>query len=483
MYNWGYEKSWGRFFLGEVLNVKIRWIRLSLVAILIIAVVFIGVKGFQRHQFTKSRNKVIVQMDKLMEEKNGSDFRKSDEKENGIQVISYIPTTATKKDNNTIQKEMKMATDKEKKMLKDKEGILFYTFQKQKTAKNAISYKVEQYVYLKEGQTKLALSNEKDICTNLVTDEETGALLTIGNVLVKSDEAKLAIKTLLEQEIIKSGKIPLKDIGNLGEVKSPAKWNDTNFGLTNSELILPINVPGYPEIKVVKLKLADIASYVNKRYLPDEIQIPATPKAKAGKKIALTFDDGPSPAVTPKVLATLKRYNAKATFYVLGSQVLANPGLVKQELDEGHQVGSHSWDHPQLTKLPKKEVYDQILKTQKVVYDQTGYFPTTMRPPYGAVNKEVAEEIGIPIVQWSVDTEDWKIRNPKAVTMKVMANASDGAIVLMHDIHPTTGESLDKTLKLLKKQGYQFVTVNELFSEKLKIGKQYFDASESRMVE
>ncbi|EFR98127.1 polysaccharide deacetylase family protein, partial [Listeria ivanovii FSL F6-596] len=90
--------------------------------------------------------------------------------------------------------------------------------------------------------------------------------------------------------------------------------------------------------------------------------------------------------------------------------------------------------------------------------------------------------IGIPIIQWSVDTEDWKIRNPKSVTMKVLANASDGAIVLMHDIHPTTGDSLEKTLKLLKKQGYQFVTVNELFSEKLKIGKQYFDESESRMV-
>lgn len=461
---------------------KIRWLRFLVAAILIIVVVFVGVKGYQKYQYMKSRNKVIAQMDKQMEEKNGSDFRRLDKTEDGIEIISYIPKTVKKEDNKTIQNEMEKATNLEKNKLKDKEGILFYTYHKQTLAKNAISYKVEQYEYVKTGSTQLTLENEKDICTNLVTDADTGALLTLGNVLIKNDETKLDVKTMLEQEIIKSGEIPLKDIGNLGEVKSLVDWDDTNFGLTSTELILPIEIPGYPKIKQVKLKLADIASDVNKRYLPDDIRIPATPKAKSGKKIALTFDDGPSPSVTPKVLATLKRYNAKATFFVLGSRVIANPGLVKQELDAGHQVGSHSWDHPQLTKLSKKEVYDQILKTQKVVFDQTGYFPTTMRPPYGAVNKEVAEEIGIPIIQWSVDTEDWKIRNPKSVTMKVLANASDGAIVLMHDIHPTTGDSLEKTLKLLKKQGYQFVTVNELFSEKLKIGKQYFDESESRMV-
>lgn len=464
---------------------KKRWIRISLVAILIIAVVFIGVKGFQRYQFSKSRNKVIMQMDRLMKDQSGSDFHRLDKKENGVEIISYIPKTTTKKDNITVQKEVNKAADLERKKLdneKDKEGIIFYTFQKQKLAENVVSYKIEQHEYVKEGQTKLTLKSKKDVCQNIVTDAETGDLLTLGEVLLKSNDTKFNIKTAVEQELIKSGDIPLKDIGNLGEIKGITNWEETNFGLTDTDLILPINVPGYPKLKKVNLKLADIASYVNKKYIPAGVEIPSAQKAVSGKKIALTFDDGPSQTVTPKVLATLKRYNAKATFFVLGSRVLENPDLVKQELDEGHQVGSHSWDHPQLTKLSNKEVYDQILKTQKVVFDQTGYFPTTMRPPYGAINKEVAEEIGIPIVQWSVDTEDWKIKNPKAVTKKVMANASDGAIVLMHDIHPTTGDSLDKTLKLLKKQGYQFVTVNELYNEKLKIGKQYFDANDSRMV-
>ncbi|HEM1562863.1 TPA: peptidoglycan N-acetylglucosamine deacetylase PdgA, partial [Listeria monocytogenes] len=297
-----------------------------------------------------------------------------------------------------------------------------------------------------------------------------------------SNQTKLNLKTAVEEELIKTGGFSLKDVGNLGEIKSLVKWNQTDFEITNSELILPVKIPGAPEPNKVKVKLADIASSVNKRYLPSSVKVPEVPKAKTNKRIALTFDDGPSASVTPGVLDTLKRHNVKATFFVLGSSVIQNPGLVKRELEEGHQVGSHSWDHPQLTKQSTQEVYNQILKTQKAVFDQTGYFPTTMRPPYGAVNKQVAEEIGLPIIQWSVDTEDWKNKNAGIVTKKVLAGATDGAIVLMHDIHKTTAASLDATLTKLKNQGYEFVTIDELYGEKLQIGKQYFDKTDSRMV-
>ncbi|WP_085643334.1 peptidoglycan N-acetylglucosamine deacetylase PgdA [Listeria monocytogenes] len=464
---------------------KIRWIRLSLVAVLIIAVVFVGVIGFQKYQFSKSRNKVIMQMDRLMKDQDGGNFRRLDKKENGVEIISYIPKTTEKKDNEIIQKEIEKAADAEvKKLNRDKEtqGIIFYTYQKHRMAEQAISYKAVQSEYVKEGRTKFVLKDKKDICKNIVTDAETGALLTLGEVLIKSDQTKLNLKTAVEEELIKTGDFSLKDVGNLGKIKSLVKWNQTDFEITNSELILPVEIPGAPEPRKVKVKLADIASSVNKRYLPSSVKVPEVPKAKTNKRIALTFDDGPSASVTPGVLDTLKRYNVKATFFVLGSSVIQNPGLVKRELEEGHQVGSHSWDHPQLTKQSTQEVYNQILKTQKAVFDQTGYFPTTMRPPYGAVNKQVAEEIGLPIIQWSVDTEDWKYKNAGVVTQKVLAGATDGAIVLMHDIHKTTAASLDATLTKLKNQGYEFVTIDELYGEKLQIGKQYFDKTDSRMV-
>ncbi|MBC1968329.1 polysaccharide deacetylase family protein [Listeria marthii] len=464
---------------------KIRWIRISLVTILIIAVVFVGVIGFQKYQFSKSRNKVIMQMDRLMKDQDGGNFRRLDKKENGVEIISYIPKTTEKKDNEIIQKEIEKATDAEVKKLKrdnEKQGIIFYTYQKQKMAEQAVSYKAVQSEYVKEGKTKFVLKEKKDICKNIVTDAETGALLTLGEVLIKNDETKLNVKSAVEQELIKTGDYSLKDVGNLGNIKSLVKWDQTDFEITDSELILPIEVPGASEPKKVNVQLADIANSVNKRYLPSSVKVPEVPKAKTNKRIALTFDDGPSAAVTPQVLDTLKRYDVKATFFVLGSSVVQNPGLVKRELAEGHQVGSHSWDHPQLTKLSTQEVYNQILQTQKVVFDQTGYFPTTMRPPYGAVNKEVAEAIGLPIIQWSVDTEDWKNKNAGVVTQRVLAGATDGAIVLMHDIHKTTAASLDATLQQLKSQGYEFVTIDELYGEKLQIGKQYFDKTESRMV-
>ncbi|ARM72057.1 polysaccharide deacetylase [Listeria monocytogenes] len=420
-----------------------------------------------------------------MKDQDGGNFRRLDKKENGVEIISYIPKTTEKKDNEIIQKEIEKAADAEvKKLNRDKEtqGIIFYTYQKHRMAEQAISYKAVQSEYVKEGRTKFVLKDKKDICKNIVTDAETGALLTLGEVLIKSDQTKLNLKTAVEEELIKTGDFSLKDVGNLGKIKSLVKWNQTDFEITNSELILPVEIPGAPEPRKVKVKLADIASSVNKRYLPSSVKVPEVPKAKTNKRIALTFDDGPSASVTPGVLDTLKRYNVKATFFVLGSSVIQNPGLVKRELEEGHQVGSHSWDHPQLTKQSTQEVYNQILKTQKAVFDQTGYFPTTMRPPYGAVNKQVAEEIGLPIIQWSVDTEDWKYKNAGVVTQKVLAGATDGAIVLMHDIHKTTAASLDATLTKLKNQGYEFVTIDELYGEKLQIGKQYFDKTDSRMV-
>lgn len=331
-------------------------------------------------------------MDRLMKDQDGGNFRRLDKKENGVEIISYIPKTTEKKDNEIIQKEIEKATDAEvKKLNRDKEtqGIIFYTYQKHRMAEQAISYKAVQSEYVKEGRTKFVLKDKKDICKNIVTDAETGALLTLGEVLIKSNQTKLNLKTAVEEELIKTGGFSLKDVGNLGEIKSLVKWNQTDFEITNSELILPVKIPGAPEPNKVKVKLADIASSVNKRYLPSSVKVPEVPKAKTNKRIALTFDDGPSASVTPGVLDTLKRHNVKATFFVLGSSVIQNPGLVKRELEEGHQVGSHSWDHPQLTKQSTQEVYNQILKTQKAVFDQTGYFPTTMRPPYGAVNKQV----------------------------------------------------------------------------------------------
>lgn len=182
----------------------------------------------------------------------------------------------------------------------------------------------------------------------------------------------------------------------------------------------------------------------------------------AGKLIALTFDDGPHITRTPRVLDVLKKYNAKATFFVLGEQVQQYPGILQRISAEGHEIGSHTWDHSFLPKLGPVEMMRQIYKTSEVIAKTAGKKPTVLRPPYGASNDQLESLLDVPIVNWSVDTLDWKHSNSQSVLRIVKRDARPGSIILMHDIQQATVEALDEILLYLKSQDYQCVTVSEL---------------------
>ncbi|MEC1180136.1 polysaccharide deacetylase family protein [Metasolibacillus meyeri] len=183
------------------------------------------------------------------------------------------------------------------------------------------------------------------------------------------------------------------------------------------------------------------------------------------KRIALTFDDGPHPTVTKQILATLKKYDAKATFFVTGHRVNKSPKVLKEVYEAGHEIGNHTWNHPKLTQIEVKQVNAQINDTNKIVKSIIGEEPTLFRPPYGAYNKEILSSLSVPLVMWSVDTLDWQHRTPSK-TLKAVQNGSyNGSIILMHDIHQTTADALDGVLSYLSKQGYEFVTVSELIAQ------------------
>ncbi|WP_050181631.1 polysaccharide deacetylase family protein [Domibacillus robiginosus] len=186
------------------------------------------------------------------------------------------------------------------------------------------------------------------------------------------------------------------------------------------------------------------------------------PAGKGLKKIALTFDDGPNPKSTAAILATLKKHDAKATFFMLGSRVEQYPELVDQVVQEGHEIGNHSFSHRNLAKLDPREVKKEIDQTALAVEAAAGVSPLTVRPPYGATNATVNEIIGAKPMLWTVDTMDWKSHNPKSICGIVKKEARDGSIVLMHDIHQTTAQSLDEIVTYLQKEGYELVTVSEL---------------------
>lgn len=193
--------------------------------------------------------------------------------------------------------------------------------------------------------------------------------------------------------------------------------------------------------------------------LPDQTKI-VDPKSRV---IALTFDDGPSVESTDLILESLKKFNAHATFFVLGSRVESHPEIIKKMTALGNEVGNHSWDHSQLTKLSPKKIAVQVNKTQQIIKDSSNYVPTLLRPPYGAFDHKVMASCkSMDIALWDIDPEDWKIRNKEEIIQKVMSKAADGKVILMHDIYLTSAEAAEEIIRLLSEQHYQLVTVSEL---------------------
>jgi len=180
------------------------------------------------------------------------------------------------------------------------------------------------------------------------------------------------------------------------------------------------------------------------------------------KRVALTFDDGPDPKVTIQILDTLDKYNAKATFFMLGSRVEYYPEIAKKVQVAGHELGNHSWNHPDLTKAEVEKARNEIARTSSIIEDVTGQKATVFRPPYGAINKTVREQTDLPVILWDIDTLDWKHRNPNLLLTHIKGQTKDGSIILMHDIHKSTAEGLDAVLAYLKSEGYAFVKISEL---------------------
>lgn len=191
------------------------------------------------------------------------------------------------------------------------------------------------------------------------------------------------------------------------------------------------------------------------------------PRAKrenyVGKKlVALTFDDGPSGATTPKLLDILKEKQVFVTFFVLGKNAEANPEIVKREAREGHEVESHTMYHQKLGKMTDSAVAKDINEANSVITEITGNEINLIRPPYGMINQAVRNQAKVPLALWTVDTLDWQSRNASAVKREIMSSVFDGAVVLMHDIYESTVEAVRISVDELREEGYEFVTFSDL---------------------
>lgn len=183
------------------------------------------------------------------------------------------------------------------------------------------------------------------------------------------------------------------------------------------------------------------------------------------KKIALTFDDGPHPQYTPEMLAALKERNVKATFFLLGQEVEKYPEIVKQIQEDGHLIGNHSYKHEQLSKLPMEQACNQVGRTNELIYGITGLYPSYLRPPFGDWHEKLDCEVNMVEVLWDVDTLDWSSQNHAKIVEKVLKNVQENDIILMHDGYETSVTAAMEIIDTLQKQGYEFVTVDQLLFE------------------
>jgi peptidoglycan/xylan/chitin deacetylase (PgdA/CDA1 family) len=180
------------------------------------------------------------------------------------------------------------------------------------------------------------------------------------------------------------------------------------------------------------------------------------------KCVALTFDDGPAVPETATLLEYLAQYKARATFFVVGQNAATHPEILRAEVEAGHEVGNHSWNHPDLTQLTTAEITSQLERTSAAIKAATGKEPTLFRPPYGAIDDTVKSATALSPVLWDVDPEDWKYRDTARVAQTVIAQTGANDVVLLHDIHPTSVAAVPEILHTLTAQGYHFVTVSHL---------------------
>lgn len=182
--------------------------------------------------------------------------------------------------------------------------------------------------------------------------------------------------------------------------------------------------------------------------------------------LALTFDDGPYAPSTCRILDALKAVDGRATFFVVGSRVKGREQTVLKILESGCEIGNHTFDHVALQNLSTAEMQKQIAQGDAAIRAVTGKDPTLIRPPGGAYSKNLLPLCNRPLVLWTVDTMDWSHQNPQKTVQKVLKEAKDGDIILMHDLFVPTAEAVEILVPELQKRGFQLVTVSELLENR-----------------
>lgn len=432
----------------------------------------------------KEKETSLLQAIRKTQEQSGLQTTEQTTTQDNMQTFVYEPTdAATIPQLTDLNKELKnLVAETKKKTAQNTPIKLVGYLKKTQPSKKVDGYQPEVLTYTwqsdKQNWTETILQSP----TAAYVNQTTKRPLTLQD-LIPDESSGLAIKQVVQQKLLDEspdGSAIIDSVLNMPNL--PLDSTGFSYYPDKLTLQLPTPIDGKSDVTI---PYEEIAGYINTELVaPASIQNALPKTLDPNKKyISLTFDDGPNPDTTPRLLDILKAKGVKATFFMLGQNVAKHEALVKRVADEGHEVASHSYSHPQLTSVDASRVKEEVQKTDKAIYQATGCLPTDFRPPYGAVNKDVATLIGKPIIQWSVDSQDWQSHNASAIIKRINDTAYNDTIVLMHDIHPDTIDAVPEVIDSLRAAGYEILPTKELLGNKAKPLHMYYGSQDERPIQ
>ena len=388
-------------------------------------------------------------------------------------VKVYYPNTNTEQANE-IKERLNEATkglvEGNLHFAKDIKEVAFYGVEEKESNFATVNEVNVKKVSHKVESRKVESASES-IVSSIYLDKDNKKF-TLSSLFSSSNAAKQKFLSKIKQQLAEKGvseEVINQNIINFRE-QDIGIWK---FNYNESKLNISIE-SNKEDIDSVEIPVNNLYKYINERYLKGEDleKYNEYIKKRSRKVVALTFDDGPNPNTTPVALELLKKYNAKATFFMVGRSVAGNEDIIKQVVAEGHQIGNHSWSHPLLTKVTLEQAKSQINDTTEVLKKASGQDVHIMRPPYGGINSAIQAAVSQSFILWDVDTLDWKNRNTASI-MKEVQKTQPGSIILMHDIHQTSIDALPTVLQYLTEQGFELVTVEELMGDQLELHQKY----------
>ena len=434
---------------------------------IIVALLFFTMVALQGIITYKVTNKKVFEekIEALKKEKEDAfsqGSQKNHFRKDKTEIIAYYPMAGENVITSVRDAILKDVTDK----VEGKEHLIFYYSEKGETSfKGVENRSVKKQVYDLTNSNLVELENTT---LDKFYLKEDGSIFTLDQVFSDASKGK---ETLLEEinSNLTDSKREQASIDQLLADFSATDLSSWKFDYKDSQLIVfPLKqTQGLEEIA---LPISDFFDVIQSSYLTEkDAELYKKAQAEKNKKVvALTFDDGPDGNTTPQALDILAKYKIKATFFVQGKNIAGNESILKRMQSEGHEVGNHSWNHPILTKLSLEDAKKQLTDTEDAITKVLGKSSKLMRPPYGAISDDIRNSLDLRFIMWDVDSLDWKSKNEAAILTEIQHQTSDGAIILMHDIHQPSVNSLPKVIEYLQEQGYSFVTVSELLNTRLK---------------